>query len=471
LARWSGLVLVGVVSRVLPTSLEVAIDGPVLAFTVLASLSTALLCALLPALRAGRMDPLPLIKAGAGAERGTGRMPWVRALVVNQMAVSLVLLVGAGLLMRSLMRLGDIDLGFEPERVLVLRVTPPAGEAPASPDELRAWYRRLLARAESIPGVEAASASSVGLFTSASWGNAITVEGFVPPGGATPRTFANLVTPKYFDVMGIPVLRGRGFTEDDRADTPHVVVVNRTFARRFLGEAEPIGKRVGLCSSDPCAVGQAGMREIVGVAGDLKYARLREEARPMLYVPVTQHADSHLHELEVRTAAAPAAVAGTLYRELSGAEPGLAIAAVAELRDRVDDSIVAERLLAKLSAVFGLATLGLAGVGLYGVVAYATAQRAGEIGIRMALGAGRRDVRRLVRGDTLRLVAIAALIGLPVAMATARLLGSQLYEVKPHDPLVIAVALATLGAAAALAGYLPAWRASRVDPVVALRAE
>jgi predicted permease len=469
LTTWGTSVLVALVSGVLPISLDVALDARVLAFAILLSCSTALLCGALPAVRAARLDPLRAIAATPGTERATGRIPLLRLLVVAQIAVSLVLLIAAGLFVRSLLRLGDVNTGFDPEGVLVFRVTPPASDPPMSIDEVRALYRRLLGRAESVPGVEAASGSSVSLFTNATWGNAIEVEGYVPPSGVTPRTFANLITPRYFDVMRIAVTRGRGFTDADREGAPRTIVVNQTFARQFFGDADPVGKHVGLCDSDPCAVSRTDMREIVGVVADLKYVDLREERRSMLYVPFGQYADPHLHEIEVRTAGAPAAVAEALHRELAGADSRIGIAAVAELRDQLDGSLVAERLLARLSATFGLLALALAAVGLYGVVAYATTRRTPEIGTRMALGASRGEMRRLVLRDTLRLVVLGTLCGLPLALAASRLLGSQLYEVRPYDPFVVGISVMTLLLAAFLAGYLPARRAARVDPVVALR--
>lgn len=284
----------------------------------------------------------------------------------------------------------------------------------------------------------------------------------------TPRTFANSITPRYFDVMGIAVLRGRGLTDGDHEIAPNVAVVNQTFARQFFGDADPIGKRVGLCSSDPCGSPPRGMMEIVGVTEDAKYVDLREAKRPMLYVPFTQY-DQNLRELEVRTTGAPGAIAAALHRALADVDRRLAIVAMVELRDQVDASIVAERLIAKLSAAFGLLALALAAVGLYGVVAYVTTQRTGEIGIRMALGADRREARWLVLRDALALVVGGTLIGIPAALAVARVLASQLYEVAPNDPAVVSLGIVTLTVAALLASYLPARRAARIDPMEALR--
>ena len=462
--------LVTLVAGALPLSIDVSPDVRVLAFTLVASCVTALVFGVVPGMRAARMDPLPALKATGEPGRGAGRIALRRLLVVVQVAVSLVLLVGAGLFVRSLLRLHEIETGFDADRVLLLQVTPPVGQQPVALEERRHLYRQLLARAEAVPGVAAASASATGLFGRGTWGNAIVFEGPATFSGATPRTLANAVTAQYFDVLRIAILRGRAFTEDDHETAPRVVVVNQTFARQFFGDADPLGRRVGLCTSDPCDVPAQEMREIVGVAEDAKYVSLREEPRSMLYVPFTQHGQA-LREIEVRTETVPGAVAAALHRELAAVDRRAAIVGMIAAREQVDASLVGERLVAKLSATFGLLALALAAVGLYGVVAYTTAQRTVEIGIRMALGADRRDVRRLVLRDTLTLVGAGALIGLPAALGAARLLASQLYQVGPDDPLTLVFAIATLSGAALLAGIVPARRASRADPLVALRSE
>jgi predicted permease len=468
LAYWGGSVLVTLVSGALPISFDAAPDRRVLAFTTLISAATAVVFGVLPALHAVRIDPLPALKV-AGGPGGAVRLPLRRALVVAQLVMSLVLLVGAGLFVRSLLKLEAIDVGFDPNRVLLLQVAPPAADV-LTAESRRNVYRQLLAKAETVAGVRAASGSFSGVFTRGTWGNVIAVEGYVPRPGVTPRTFANAITPRYFDVMRIPVIRGRAFTDEDRETMPRVAVVNRTFARQFFGGADVIGRRVGLCTTEPCAAPANGWMTIVGVAEDAKYVDLRERSRSMLYVPQAQSSQA-LHEIEIRTSADPAAVAATLHRELSGVDHRLAIVGMTELRDQVDASIVPERLVARLSATFGLLALALAAVGLYGVIAYVTAERTGEIGIRMALGADGGDIRRLVLRDTLTLVVVGVAIGTPIALAGAQLIARQLYGVGPSDPLAMSIGLATLTAAAIVAGYLPARRAARVDPVVALRAE
>ncbi len=463
LAAWGTRGLSALMRGALPIAIDATPDGRVLGFAVLMSLATAIVCGLLPALREAGIDPLPALKVSGTPCRSTARIPLGRSLVAGQIAVSLVLLVAAGLLTRSLLKLKDIDAGFNPDRVLLIGITPPLDEH-ASP----AIYQRLLTEAGRVRGVDAASLSSSGAFNRGTWGNTIAVEGLPANPDVTPRTYANAVTARYFEVMGIAVVRGRSFTDDDRSPGRKVAIVNRTFARRFFGNADPLGKRVGLCAGDPCS--PRALMDVVGMTADAKYVDLREDSRPMLYVPVAQQ-EQMPRELEVRTAGDPASTVATLRRALGRVDERLATVATIELREQVDSSLVAERLTATLSATFGILALALAAVGLYGVVAYVTVQRTAEIGLRIALGAGRRQVRWLVTADIVRSVFAGVLIGLPAALSGAHLLGRQLYGIAPTDPLALTAAVLTLVAAAILAGSLPARRATRVDPLIALRAE
>jgi putative ABC transport system permease protein len=337
-----------------------------------------------------------------------------------------------------------------------------------SAETRRQLYRQLVDRAASVPGVQGASASFSGLLSSDTWRNVVSVEGFTPADGRTPRTFVNAITPAYFDVMRIGVSRGRSFTDADTEQSIPVAIVNAAFARQFFGVTDPIGKRVGLCHSEACEASTTKMMEIIGVADDVKYSAVRAAAPPLLYVPIGERKPD---EIQVRTTGDASASASTIYRALAGADRRLAIVGMTIARDRVDASLATEHTIARVASLFGLLALTLAAVGLGGLVAYMSAQRTKEIGIRMALGADGRDVRRLVLGHTARLVALGAGLGTPVALALARLLSGLLYEVKPYDPVVLSLILAVLVCVALIAGLLPAQRAARVDSLAALRTE
>lgn len=469
IAIWGTSALTSLLAGVLPVVLDITPDGGVLAFAAAASCATAILCGWLPSLSAARLDPLGVLKGGEAAGRGTSRIPFGRTLVVTQIAVSLLLLVAAGFFVRSLMNLQQLDLGFDPDRIVLLRVSPSTSQ-PIPVETRRQLYDGLLQRAESLPGVEGASGAFSGLLSSETWGNVITIEGLTSSDGRTLRTFVNAVTPSYFDVMRIGVLRGRGFTREDRESASGVAVVNDAFVRRFFGEWNPIGRRVGLCNSDPCRPSAARMMEVVGVAADARYSSLQEAAPPVMYLPFTQ-VEQSLHEIQVRTTGEASSLASTLYRALGDVDRRIVIVGMTTARDRVGASLAPQNMVARVSSAFALLALALAGVGLWGLVAYMTTGRTQEIGIRMALGAGRPEVRRLVLGNTLRLVAWGAAIGVPAALALSRLLSGLLYQVEPYDPVVLFVSVGVLAFVAAIAGYLPARRAARVDPIETLRYE
>src|SRR5512143_761538 len=462
LANWSGAILVALPSRgPAPIPLDVGPDARVLAFTAAVALVTAIAFGLAPALRAARLDLLSAMKEPSGGGRSTARIPLGRALVIAQMALSVLLLVAAALFIKSLGKIRSIETGFEPDRVLLVKLAAPAVRDSLPEAELRRLYGLLLERAKSVPGVRAASLSFSGVFSRGTWGNQITVEGQTAPPGVVLRTLANAVSPGYFQVTGIPVLRGRTFVETDDERAPRVAVVNQAFARRFFGGADPIGRRVGLVpAQDPM--------EIVGLVQDAKYADLREAPAPMLYVPYTQY-PSQLRELEVRTAGDLVAVAAGLRRELAAVDPRLPVLDLLRMNEQIDASIAPERLIAKLSSVFGLLALALASVGLYGVMSYVVAQRTAEVGIRIALGADAGAVLRLVLRDMLPLVLGGIVIGVPAALVGGRFISSLLYGLSPRDPIAITIAIVILSAVAVVAGWLPARRATRVDPVVALR--
>jgi predicted permease len=469
-AMWGTSALSSLLAGVLPVVLDISPDRHVQVFAAAMSCVTAVLFGFLPTLSATQIDPFTVVTNGGRAGRVASRIPFGRTLVVTQIAVSLVLLVAAGLFVRSLMKLEDVDLGFDPNEVVLFRVSAAADQQSLPIEARRQLYRQLLERAVSVPGVNGASASFPPLLSSETWRNVITVEGFTPPDGRTLRSYVNAVTPTYFDVMRISVRRGRSFTDNDRGAAANVAIVNESFARQFFGGEEPIGARVGLCSSETCGPSATRMMQIVGVTEDAKYSNLRDVAPPLLYIPFTQ-VERNLGEIQVRTMGEAFVAASTLYRALADVDRRVAIVEMMTARNRVDASLATQNMVARVSSVFGLLALALAAVGLSGLVAYMTTQRTHEIGIRIALGASRRDVRRLVLGDTLRLVAVGAVLGIPVALALAQLLSGLLYHVGPYDPIVLSLSLGVLASVALIAGYVPAERAAHVDPIQALRAE
>jgi predicted permease len=467
LAFWSASALEALVSGAFPVALDLRPDWRVVAGAGAASAVTAVLFGLLPALGAARVDVLRVLKATGGGAAPVTRTLTGRALVVAQIAASLVLLVAAGLFVRSLTNLRHVDTGFDPAHVLVVSLSPPAG--PIDPTAKRRLYADLLEHGQAVPGVESVSASVIGVFSRDAWRNVIAVDGFVPADGGVARTFVNGVTTDYFETMRLAILRGRAFTAGDDGTAPAVALVNETFARQFFAGGDPTGRQVALCSSEPCGPARTATT-IVGLVEDGKYGDLRESPRAMLYVAAAQ-ADRNLQELQVRATGDAAGLAATLHRALSAVDARVAVVGMAQARDLVDRSIVAERMVATLSATFGLLALSLTLVGLYGLVAYLAAQRTAELGIRMALGASRGEVRRLVLRDTTRLLALGLGLGIPVALAAAHLLAGLLYGVAPGEPFALVLGVVTLSTTALVAGWLPARRAARVDPAVVLRAE
>ncbi|MEK6321126.1 MAG: ABC transporter permease [Acidobacteriota bacterium] len=453
-------------------TLDYRLDGRVLAFTFALSLATGVIFGLLPALQASRPDLVPALKDEISAvAQGRRRFNLRNLLVVAQVALSLVLLIGAGLFLRSLKNAQDIDPGFEADRVLnaqlninLLRYTKVQGQE---------FYRQVVERVEALPGVESASLARVVPLSGTGRGTSFQIEGQEAPENTVrsegtgpqenPNTAsANVVGLRYFETLGIPLLRGRDFAAQDKDGAPLVVVVNEAFARRYFDNQEPLGKRVSFRGA------QGPWSEIVGVARDSKYRTLGESPRPTVYQPLAQNHETGM-ALHVRTKGKPTSVAATVRREVQEIEPNLAVTSVESMTDVLGGSLFAARMGAVLLAIFGLLALLLAAVGLYGVMSYSVSRRTREIGIRMALGAGTGNVLRLVLKEGMTLVAGGVASGLIVAAVVTRLLASFLYGVSPLDAITFIAIPLTLALVALLANYLPARRAAKVDPMEALR--
>jgi macrolide transport system ATP-binding/permease protein len=457
--------------------LDLPLDARVLGFTLVVCLLTGILFGLMPALRATRLDPGDTLKEQArAASAGGGRQPLTQALIVLQVALSLLLLTGAGLFLRTLQNLRHIDLGFEPEHVMQMTIEP--GLAGYDATRVQPLYRALLDRLNVTPGVIAASGMRFGLINGGFSGRKVFVPGAAPEATTSKdrnaddlleRPAFNIVAPRFFETMGI-ALTGREFSAGDTPSSPKVAIVNEKLARYLFGTDAAIGRRIGFDAKAPADY------EIVGVVHDTKYFRLRGVSPAAAFVAVAQAgptaATLERLTIAVRTTVDPASMAGTMQRTIQGIARDVPIRGdVRTLRAIIDTTLGRERLLATLSTLFGALALLLACIGLYGVMSYAVVRRTTEIGIRMALGAHRRDVLQMILRDSAWLIAAGMAAGLIVALLTAGLVESQLFALKPNDPATLAIACAVLTTAAALAALIPAWRAARVDPMIALRHE
>jgi predicted permease len=455
-------------------TLDYHLDGRVLAFAFLLSLATGVIFGLAPALQASRPELVAALKdEDSAAAQGRRRLNLRNLLVVAQVALSLVLLIGAGLFLRSLNNAQSIDPGFDAERVLnaqlninLLRYTKAQGEE---------FYRQSVERVEALPGVESATLARVVPLTGGGRTSSLLIEGQQGSDNVNrsegtglqdnPNTVnTNVVGPKYFQTMGIALLRGRDFTAHDNEAAPRTAIVNDAFARKYFDGEEAIGRRVSFRGA------QGPWSEIVGVVRDSKYRTLGEAPRPTAYVPLAQNHETGM-ALHVRTAGDPSSVAGAVRREIQSLDQNLPVTSLQPMSDVVGSSLFAARMGAVLLATFGLLALLLAGVGLYGVMSYTVSRRTREIGIRMALGAQSGSVLRLVLNEGLRLVGSGVAIGLVVAAGATRLLASFLYGVSPLDGATFVAIPLVLALVALLASYLPARRAARVDPMIALRYE
>jgi putative ABC transport system permease protein len=466
-AYWGSHLLVSFFStRADPTWLDLSIDGRVLAFTIGVATATGILFGLAPAWQATRLDPQAAMKEkGRGCDEGASPLPLGRALVIGQVALSLVLVAVAGLLLGSFRKLATLDPGFRRDGVLLVNVDFKGQGTGVGSHAVP--YRETLDRLRALPGVRSASASLMTPVSGWSWNEDVLVDGYTPKTPHDNVIWFNAVSDGFFATLGTPLLLGRDFDGREGPGSPRVAILNQTAARKFFGKASPLGKRFRV---------SAGNRveppvEIIGVVADAKYKSLREEDSATAYLPIGQQEPVWpSYSLELRTAGALAPLVPAVRRRL-GEAAGAPSYELHTLAVQVDDSLTRERLLATLSGFFGGLALLLAGIGLYGTVAYGVARRRHEIAIRLTLGAVRARVLRSVLGEVGWLVGLGVALGVLLALATTRWVASFLFGLTPSDPLVLAFAAATLAAVAFTAGALPAWRASRLDPVVLLREE
>jgi predicted permease len=464
-AQWGGGLLPRLISpannRVF---LDLAIDAPVLAFTAGISAAAVILFGLAPAWRGTRVHPQAAMKVNArGVAEGHSRFTLGKALVSAQVAVSLVLVVGAALLLSTFRNLSMLDAGFDRDRVLIVRTDLRKAHYPK--ERLAGSFEEMRQRLASIPGVVSASFSNNTPISGTTQNLAIAVEGFTPQSVRDSVLWVNYVSAGFFETFGTPLLAGRDFNQRDTADSAKVAIINQTAARKFFHTANPVGRyyRTGFPVKDKLV-------QVVGVVKDARYDRLREEQPAITYLPSTQDVLGPFTTFELRTAASPVSLAAAARAAMEKVNPAIVLE-FRTLAVQVADSLARERLLATLSGFFGGLALLLAAIGLYGVISHNMARRRNEIGIRMALGAERRRILRMALGDVALVVGIGLAAGLGASLAVTRYIASFLYGVTATDARTLAGAAVFFGCVAAVAGYVPARSASRLDPMNALREE
>ncbi|HVD94452.1 MAG TPA: ABC transporter permease [Vicinamibacterales bacterium] len=441
------------------------LDWRVLVFVLAITGVTGIVFGIAPALRGTGMNVSSALKETSRSVVGSRSMLG-RVLLVVQIAVSLVLLIGAGLFLQTLQNLRRVDVGFNPENLLLFRVNPSLNRYDEK--KMTVLYRDMLERLGTVPGVRAAAMSQPALLSGSVNGTGIYIQGRVyPPGrqqGDANDINRLVISPNFFDVMGIPVVMGRALTDRDDASAPKVVLINEAAVRKFFPNENPIGHHFG------SSIETTGQQEIVGVLHDVKYNSVRDSAPPTMYVPYRQDRLGAA-VFELRTAGTPASAMGAVREAVRQIDPNLPLTDVSTQIEQVERRFRQEKLFAQAYTLFGVLALLLASIGLFGLMSYSVSRRTNEIGIRMALGAQRQDVLRLVMQESMVLVVIGVVAGLGIALAASRLVATLLFGLPPTDVVTMLLAIGVMVTVSALAGYLPARRASRVDPMVALHYE
>jgi predicted permease len=466
LAIWGVRLLVQLLGS--DTTLPLTPDWRVLAFTIAIALLTGIAFGLVPALQSLRVRVLPALKDANRATPAPGsRLTLGKGLIAGQVALSLLVLFSAGLLVRSLQKLMTQNFGYERNHLVIARLDPTS--AGYSTENMKLLAQQLVARIAGAPGVRAVTYSTNGLFAGTESADAIIVPGFTASRPSDRDAMEDYVGPVYFSAVGIPVLTGRGIEAQDTAASTRVAVVNEAMAKRYFSGQNPIGRQFQIDDPDWLAKPIT----IVGISRDAKDhgSRIREDVPPRFYLAFQQTPDPVQIVLEVQVSGAPSSAVSNMLAQIKAADPRLPISFIQTLDTLVTDSAGNQIALAKLSTFFAGLALLLACVGLYGVMSYTVAGRTREIGVRMALGARRGDVLQLVLRESMLLVAIGLVAGIPLALASTRILHSFLFGLKSTDPLSLIAVIVLLGMVAAVAGFIPARRAARINPMVALRYE
>jgi putative ABC transport system permease protein len=459
--------LVSLTPSEVPRLHEIGLHVPVFLWTLAISVVTGVLFGLAPAVQASRPDLNTALKESSGRNPGSFQGSGLRnLLVVSEVAVALLLLIGAGLMTKSFLRLQQVDPGFDATNVVSMNIALPTSKY--REQQLQTFYDQLFERLKNLPGVKSVAAINPLPLGNTNVSNRFIVEG-APFVALADRPFAGtrVVTPDYFQTMSIPQLKGRSFTEQDREKTPNVIIVNEALASRYWPNQDPIGKRLGFFEEDP---GKQEWREIVGVVGNVRSKALEIEVMPEAYFPYRQVPENFMN-LVVRTASDPVSMVPAIRSQVLSVDKDQPVSDIMTMEQRVAKSVAAKRFVMSLLGAFSILALGLAAVGIYGIMAYLVTQRTQEIGVRMALGAQKRDVLRLVVGKGMALAVVGTAIGLIASLALTRLMRSLLFEVTPTDWLTFVIVSGVLLMVSLLACYIPARRATKVDPLVALRYE